>query len=106
MKGSQQSVIAPTTPAALLAFRDHEGLPPEGPRALPLAAMFAKLARATVQRGILQRLSAVRGGEGWVGTSPRCLANASARPQFGAGRRSVGTIVVSNPASVLSRARL
>src|SRR5262245_37829581 len=43
VKGGQTSVLAPTTPAALLAFRDHEGLPAEHPRALPLAATFGKL---------------------------------------------------------------
>jgi hypothetical protein len=67
VKSSQQSVIAPTTPAALLAFRDHEALPPEGPRALPLGATFEKLAarpqfNAAFYKGYLLYAE----GEGWV----------------------------------------
>jgi hypothetical protein len=44
VKGGEPSVVAPATPAALLAFRDQEGLAPEPPRALPLADVFVKLA--------------------------------------------------------------
>jgi hypothetical protein len=67
VKGGQASVIAPTTPAALLAFRDHEGLPPEDPRALPLAATFTKLAgrpqfKAQLYKGYLLYAE----GEGWI----------------------------------------
>jgi hypothetical protein len=67
VRGGQASVIAPTTPAALLAFRDHEGAPAEPPRALPLAATFAKLAarpqfRAPFYKGYLLHLE----DEGWV----------------------------------------
>lgn len=67
VKGGQASVIAPTTPAALLAFRDHEGAPAEHPSALPLAATFAKLAgrpqfNAPFYKGYLLHLE----GEGWV----------------------------------------
>jgi hypothetical protein len=44
VKSGEASVVAPATPAALLAFRDQEGLAPEPPRALPLADTFVKLA--------------------------------------------------------------
>ena len=67
VKDGQASVIAPGTPAALLAFRDHESLPAEHPNALPLAATFAKLAarpqfKAPFYKGYLLHLE----DEGWV----------------------------------------
>jgi hypothetical protein len=67
VKSGEASVVAPATPAALLAFRDHEGLAPEPPRALPLAAMFTKLTtrspfKAPFYRGYLMYTE----GEGWV----------------------------------------
>jgi len=67
VKGGQASVIAPTTPAALLALREHEGIPAEHPRALPLAATFTKLAtrpqfKAPLYNGYLLHLE----DEGWV----------------------------------------
>jgi hypothetical protein len=66
-KSGAASVVAPTTPAALLAFREHEGLAPEPPEALPLAAMFAKLTtrppfKAPFYRGYLLYTE----GEGWT----------------------------------------
>jgi hypothetical protein len=67
VKSGQASVIAPTTPAALLAFREHEGQPSEPPRALSLAATFTKLAsrpqfKATFYKGYLLHVE----DEGWV----------------------------------------
>ena len=68
VKGGQASVIAPTTPAALLAFRDHEGAAARAPQ------------RAAARRDIRQACGVVRSsmrrftraicctleGEGWV----------------------------------------
>jgi hypothetical protein len=67
VQNGQPTVLAPTTPAALQAFRDHEGLPPEHPSALPLATTFARLAnraefKAPFYKGYLLHLE----GEGWV----------------------------------------
>jgi hypothetical protein len=67
VKSGATSVVAPATPAALLALRDHEGLPPEPPHALPLAATFTKLAtrpqfKAPFYRGYLLYAE----NEGWV----------------------------------------
>jgi len=67
VKNSQTSVVAPETAAALLAFRDHEGLPPEPPHALPLAATFTKLAarpqfKAQFYKGYLLYTE----NDGWV----------------------------------------
>ena len=67
VKSGGTSVVAPTTPAALLAFREHEGLAPEPPQALPLAATFAKLSalpqfKTPFYRGYFLYAA----GEGWV----------------------------------------
>lgn len=67
VKSAGTSVVAPTTPAALLAFREHEGLAPEPPQALPLAATFAKLSalpqfKSPFYRGYFLYAT----GEGWV----------------------------------------
>jgi hypothetical protein len=67
VQNGQPTVVAPTTPAALQAFRDHEGLPPEHPRALPLATTFARLAtrtefKAPFYKGYLLHVES----EGWV----------------------------------------
>jgi hypothetical protein len=67
VKAGEASVVAPTTPAALLAFRDHEGLAPEPPRALPLTETFTKLAtrpqfKAPFYKGYLLYAE----HEGWV----------------------------------------
>jgi hypothetical protein len=67
VKGAEASVVAPATPAALLAFRDQESLAPEPPRALPLAETFAKLsaltsAKAEFYKGYLLYIER----EGWM----------------------------------------
>ena len=59
--------MAPATPAALLALRDQDALPPEPPQAMPLAATFEKLAahppfKASFYSGYLLYAD----GEGWV----------------------------------------
>ena len=67
VQDGQPTVMAPTTPAALQTFRDHEGLPPEHPRALALGTTFARLAnraefKAPLYNGYLLHVE----GEGWV----------------------------------------
>jgi hypothetical protein len=66
LNGGAASVVAPTTPAALLAFREHEGLAPEPPQALPLETMFAKLTRPPFKAPFYRGYLLYTEGEGWV----------------------------------------
>jgi hypothetical protein len=67
VQNGEPTVLAPTTPAALQAFRDHEGLPPEHPPALPLATTFARLAtRAEFKAPFLKGYLLHVDSEGWV----------------------------------------
>ena len=73
VKGGQASVIAPTTPAALLAFRDHEGDTGRAPqRASARRDIRQACGSSAVQCAILQGLSAAprRRGLGLVLLDP------------------------------------